>query len=136
MDGQGYWHNRHGKYEHRKSIDYFHSSIRKDDQGFYLCQQLGDRVEKVYFRYEDTALFVFDIIPGRSMTLVLNTGRRLPLDPQKLFIRGDHLYLRDNDDRIKFSESSLMKLSNRLEVKDDQYTIRIGGRIYVIRQDE
>ena len=60
LDAYGRWHNEHGVFEHKKIISYFHSSIRKDAEGYYLFQKHNDHtIEKVYFKYEDTALFVF-----------------------------------------------------------------------------
>jgi hypothetical protein len=57
LDKNGRWHNAHGEFEHKKIIDYFHSSIKRDENGYYLFQKRGDVQEKVYFHYEDTALF-------------------------------------------------------------------------------
>ena len=36
LDAHGRWHNKHGVFEHKKIIDYFHSSIRKDAVGIIL----------------------------------------------------------------------------------------------------
>ena len=62
LDKNGCWHNDAGKFRHKKIIDFFNRSIRKDADGFHLCQLRDNCVEKVYFPYEDTALFVFDVI--------------------------------------------------------------------------
>jgi len=62
LDGNGFWHNREEKFTHRKIINYFHSSIRKDKKGYYLFQVHPGYREKVYFPYEDTALFVFEVV--------------------------------------------------------------------------
>ena len=79
MDGNGCWRNAHGRFRHKKVIDYFHASISRDDDGYFVSQVRDGIVEKVYFRYEATALFVFDVIPGEEVDLVLNTGRRIRL---------------------------------------------------------
>ncbi|PIE62260.1 MAG: MFS transporter permease, partial [Desulfobacterales bacterium] len=69
MNGDGVWHNEHGPFEHPKIIRHFHNSIHKDENGYYLCQEREDVREKVYFPYEDTAIFVFQVIPGNPLQL-------------------------------------------------------------------
>ncbi len=133
LDENGRWHNRHGLFEHRKVIAYFHRCIRKDADGFFLCQQLEDKREKVYFPFEDTALFVFDVSrESTGIVLILNTGKRVKLKPKKLFIQNDGLYMMLGEDRIKFVESGLMKMSDFLECKKDRFWIRFGNRKYRI----
>jgi hypothetical protein len=111
MDRWGNWCNRHGRFEHKKIIAYFHSAIRRDESGYFVSQVNGEVLEKVYFHYEDTALFVFDVTMAQSLRLTLNTGRRLVLDPASLFIRGDALYLQEGTERIKFNQTSMLKMS-------------------------
>jgi hypothetical protein len=113
LDKNGRWHNAHGEFEHKKIIDYFHSSIKRDENGYYLFQKRGDIQEKVYFHYEDTALFAV---------------------PRNLFIRGDDLYMRMGEETIKFAERGLMKISDLLEYDNDQYFIKINNRKYKILQ--
>jgi hypothetical protein len=132
LDGDGRWHNAHGPFQHKKIIDYFHASIQKDQNGYYLFQETEERREKVYFRYDDTALFVFDVIQDDSLLLVLNTGERLPLRPEGLFVENDALYFRRGEERIKFTQRCLMKISDRLEIRDDAYFIRIKSNRYRI----
>ncbi|MBW1695092.1 MAG: hypothetical protein JRJ41_13325 [Deltaproteobacteria bacterium] len=51
LDAFGRWHNEHGTFEHKKIINFFHSSIRKDADGYYLYQKRDDSIiEKVYFK--------------------------------------------------------------------------------------
>ena len=132
LDGDGRWHNAHGPFQHKKIIDYFHASIQKDQNGYYLFQETEERREKVYFRFDDTALFVFDVIQDDSLLLVLNTGERLPLRPEGLFVEDDALYFRRGEERIKFTQRCLMKISDRLEIRDDAYFIRIKNNRYRI----
>ena len=58
LNANGRWHNAHGEFQHKKIIDYFHSSIQKDEKGYYLFQERGNLREKVYFQrrgyYADT----------------------------------------------------------------------------------
>ena len=61
MDGQGVWHNRHGRFRRKKIIDHFNAAIGHDDGGFYVCQERGDILEKVYFSCEDTAYFAVSV---------------------------------------------------------------------------
>lgn len=127
LDRNGRWHNANGPFEHKKIIEYFHASIRRDEGGFHLFQDRGDCREKVYFPYEDTALFVFEVeFDPDAVMLTLNTGRRIELRPEALFVRNDQLYTRLGDDPVKFTERCLMKLSERLAFENGRYYIRIG----------
>ena len=132
LDKNGFWHNDAGKFEHRKIINYFHRCIRKDEHGYHLAQEHGGYREKVYFPYEDTALFVFDVIKEDGMTLVLNTQKRIRLKPKKLFIKQDNLYMHAGDERIKFSEQALIRLAAFMEEHNDDLFIRVRGRRYRI----
>ncbi len=134
LDKNGRWHNVHGKFEHKKIIDYFHSSIKKDQNGYYLSQKREDVQEKVYFHYEDTALFAVDLIKDNDITLILNTQKQVELKPRNLFIRDDNLYMRMGEETIKFTERGLMKISDLLEYDNDQYFMRVKNRRYKILQ--
>ncbi|MGA6924623.1 MAG: hypothetical protein WBY88_03015, partial [Desulfosarcina sp.] len=81
MDGQGRWHNRHGRFGHKRIIDYFNRSIRRDDNGYYVTQVRGEVREKVYFHYADTPIFIVHIIMDSPLRIALNTGETIPLDP-------------------------------------------------------
>ncbi|MFH1102815.1 MAG: MFS transporter permease [Pseudomonadota bacterium] len=133
LDKNGRWHNRHGEFEHKKIIDFFNQSIQRDENGYYLGQTHDDHVEKVYFTYEDSAIFVFDVIKDEGgVNLVLNTKRKILLDPKRLFIEGDFLYVSFNKERIKFTDQAAMKLSDLLEFREGHYLIRIQGIPYSI----
>ncbi|MFZ0131400.1 MAG: MFS transporter permease [Desulfobacterales bacterium] len=128
LDANGCWHNENGKFGNKKIIDYFHASIRHDSDGYFLFQERGTCTEKVYFPYEDTALFVFDVLFGDPVTLVLNTGVRFALEPRKLCVQKDSLYVMVGDQRAKFTDRSLMAVAGLLTVEGDVYVIRQGGR--------
>ncbi len=116
LDKDGYWRNQHGKFRNPKIISHFHSCIQKDEHGFYLTQDHPEFREKVYFPYEDTALFVFDVQEkGQDVILKLNTGLEVPLPPGRLSIHNDHLYMDLAGDRVKFSERALVALSKYLQ---------------------
>ena len=134
LDKNGRWHNANGAFQHKKIIHYFNSSIRKDQEGYYLFQERGGLREKVYFHCEDTALFAVDLVKDKDITLVLNTQNRVKLMPQKLFTQNDNLYMRIGSDTIKFVERVLMKISDLLEFKEEQYFIRVKNRRYRIAQ--
>lgn len=137
MDRRGYWCNRHGRFQHKKIIAYFHASIGRDAGGYFVSQINGDVREKVYFRHEDTALFVFDLKVADDIVLVLNTGRRMPLDPTALFIRHDELYARsDEGEVIKFNESSMVRISRYLTYEQDQCFLCFKGRRFSIPTEE
>jgi len=132
LDANGCWHNRHGRFQHKKVIDYFHASIKKDTHGFYLSQQRDDCIEKVYFPYEETALFVFDVIKGDEIILLLNTKKRVKLVPGQLCIKDDSLYIRTGEDLIKFTDRSMMKIATFLEGREGHYYFAHGGKRYPI----
>ncbi len=134
LDGNGRWHNKFGHFQHKKIIDFFHSSIRKDKDGYFLTQTIDKIEEKVYFHCEDGAFFVFDVINENDLILVLNTGKKIKLKPKKLWIKHDSLYMQDGDEQIKFTEQSLMKITDLIENADRQYFIRIKNRKYGIRE--
>lgn len=132
LDTNGCWQNENGKFRHKKIIDYFHSCIKRDRQGYYLYQENGTQAEKVYFRYEDQALFVFNVIRQDDVTLVLNTKKQIKLKPRKLFIKNDCLYMHLGEEIIKFAEQGLMQIAELLEEENDQLFIRIKDRRYSI----
>jgi hypothetical protein len=121
LDRHGCWRNRHGRFERPAIIAKFHQAIERDARGYYLAQVNGDLREKVYFHHEDTALFVFSLkIDAEQVTLKLNTGRTLPMDPAALFIEGDALYTEADGERIRFADRGLVQISRLLE--DDGHT--------------
>ncbi len=132
LDANGRWHNRHGPFSHKRVIDYFHACIKKDRAGFYLSQERDGILEKVYFPYEETALFVFDVIPGEEIVLVLNTRERLELDPHRLLIKADSLYMRRDDDLVKFTDRSMIKMAEFIEGTGQDYRLVYRGRQYPI----
>jgi hypothetical protein len=136
LDAFGRWHNEHGAFEHKKIINYFHSSIRRDADGYHLYQEReGNIVEKVYFKYEDTALFVFDLEKqedSSEIRLILNTKDEVLLDPKALFIQNENLYMTYAGDRIKFVDRAMLKLADRLTFEHNGYRLEFGNNIYDI----
>ena len=136
LDARGRWHNKHGVFEHKKIIDYFHSSIRKDADGYHLLQKHDDHtIEKVYFKYEDTALFVFDVKPqddSDNIRLILNTKDKIPLVPENLFVQNDNLYMEHAGHRIKFIDRAMLKLAHRLKFDQHRYHLELSGKTYDI----
>lgn len=136
LDRNGCWRNRNGPFRNPRIIDYFHAAIRRDAGGYYVAQEREGVLEKVYFPCEDTALFAVDVAAGEPAEIILNTGRRLSLDPEALSIANDALYLTAGEERIRFTDRALIKLSDRLEFEADEYYIRLGGRRHRIRKKE
>ena len=136
LDKSGYWCNDGGKFRKKKIIDLFHQSIAKDDNGYFVSQTRDDIFEKVYFRYEDTALFVFAVIFKDDIILQLNTGKHLTMNPSMLFIEDDNLYLTDKDEQIKFSERAMIQISSIIEdageENGDHLEININGNRFQI----
>lgn len=132
LDKNGRWHNENGQFEHKKIVNYFHSCIKRDRHGYYLYQANANYAEKVYFPYEDKALFVFDVIRQDDVILVLNTGRQIKLKPRKLFIKNDCLYMHLDREIIKFSEQGLFKIAQLIEEINGRLCIRVKNRRYEI----
>jgi hypothetical protein len=132
LDKAGCWRNAGGKFRNKKVIDYFHASIGKDDAGYFVSHVRDDMLEKVYFKHEDTALFVFDVLTDESVTLVLNTGKKVPLDSCDLYIRNDHLYAWVNNEPVKFSERMMVRLSSLIIEKDGLLFLEWNNKIYNI----
>lgn len=132
MDGRGRWQNRHGRFEHRRIIDHFNRSIRRDEDGYFVTQVRGEVREKVYFPYEDTPLFIVRVSAKAPLRLDLNTGETIPLDPAALFVESDQLYHKMGDARIKFSGRALLAISPYLEEKADGLNICIGDHTWPI----
>jgi len=128
MDRFGRWHNEHGPFEHKKIIDYFNASIRRDESGYFVGQVRENVHEKVYFKYEETPLFVVDVITGDTIVLALNTGATIDLLPDRLFVRNDNLYMSVENDIIKFTDRVLLKLSAHLDIVDDIYYFVVDGQ--------
>jgi hypothetical protein len=137
MDANGNWHNEYGRFEHPKVIRYFNTSIRKDENGYYVYQSTEEYEEKVYFPYEDTALFVVDIIVDADLLFVLNTAEKISPDPDKdrLFIKQDSLYLETAEHLIKFSSHAMVRFSKFIKEKQDTLFANFNEKIWPIAQD-
>jgi hypothetical protein len=66
--------------------------------------------------------------------LVLNTKKKIKLKPRKLFIEADCLYQSEGDERIKFTDRGLLKISDLIEFKNGGYFINVKNRKYKIRE--
>ncbi len=137
MDSQGNWHNESGKITKSSIIRYFNNSIQKDENGFFVVQEIGDRREKVYFPYEETALFAIDLkFKSEGVILRLNTKKELLLNPHDLFVKGDNLYMDHEGGVIKFSERSLVKISKFLKYKDEHTYICLDDSTILLKTIE
>lgn len=135
LDGRGRWRNASGPFRKPRIIDHFNTSIRRDEGGYHLRQERDGLIEKVYFRCEDTALFVREVIRAETVRLVLNTRQELTLEPERLFIENDQLYLHTAaGERVKFTERALMTLADAIELTDDGYRLNLDGRRVPIPQ--
>lgn len=134
MDKNGNWNNEHGKFEHPKIIKYFNSSIKKDESGYYVHQVTDEYEEKVYFSYEDTALFVVDVKEDEDIIFILNNNTTIKLGSGQLFIKEDSLYFQIPEHRIKFSSRALLKISRFMEERNGQLSFTIHGRNYPVEK--
>lgn len=129
LDAEGRWHNQHGPFEHPKVSAYFHACIQRDAGGYYVGQQRDAVYEKVYFRYEDTALFVFGVEEHDAVTtLRLNTGLKIDLNPDDLFVKDDRLYTRTDLGPARFNQKCLLQVAQRIEEQDGDLFITLGGK--------
>jgi hypothetical protein len=132
MDGRGRWQGRHGPFEHKRIIDYFNRAIRRDADGYYVTQVRDNIREKVYFAYEDTPLFVIQVIAQNPIRLLLNTTETIPLDPARLLVEADQLYQLRGDERIKFSDRALIAMAPYLNETKNGLSLRMGDRSWPI----
>ena len=134
MDRFGQWHNAGGRFRHKKIIDHFNASIRKDENGYFV-EQIRETVhEKVYFRYEETPLFVVEVSDNDPIQLGLNTGEIIFLKPDQLFVHADSLYLKKDGECIKFSDRVLMQLSMYIDFDGEAYFFQSGNERHHIPQ--
>jgi hypothetical protein len=136
LDGRGFWYTAKGRFENKNIINHFHSCIRRDANGYFLRQEHRDHMEKVYFHYEDTALFVVHILKDDGIVLVLNTGKKVKLKPRRLFIKGESLYMMLGEERAKFAEEALLRIADHMEDEAGQFFIVVKGRKYRILKEE
>lgn len=127
MDRFGRWHNEGGIFAHKKIIDYFNASIRFDENGYFVEQVRENVCEKVYFRYEETPLFVVDVVMAEPLELMLNTGEAEVLRPDDLFVFQDRLYQKRGDEIIKFNERVLLRLADYIDYDESHYYFKISG---------
>lgn len=132
LDRQGRWHNEHGPFEHPKIIAHFNAAIERDDDGYHLYQKTEYGAEKVYFPYEDCALFGVDLVLDDPVMVILNTGKKIRLMPRRMYVKEDDLYMQAGSDPIKFVGRGLMKISGIMIFEEDQYRIQVAGRTYRI----
>jgi hypothetical protein len=136
LDADGRWRNEDGLFRHKRIIRHFHASISRDTDGYFVSQIRDGILEKVYFHYEDTALFVVRVIAeNRRLLLELNNGGHIHMDPEELFVDSDRLYLRSGADIIKFNQRALFAVSEWIETENDRLYIRVNGNRYLIRDD-
>lgn len=137
MGENGDWFNAHGKLEHPKIIGYFHRSIQKDENGYFLSQQNGAFEEKVYFSYHHTAIFVFEIKEANNhILLILNTGQSVHLDPEQLMEKEDKLFINSENHLIQFNEHAMFKISKYLEEENGQLFLVYQDTRYPIEQNK
>lgn len=129
LDRNGKWHNNQGEFQHKRIIEFFHSNIKNDENGYYVTQKYKGRREKVYFHYEDTALFVFDVVKNEDITLILNTQKRLKLKPKKIFIENDEVYTKVGKEKAKFVGKGMEGVAEFLDY-DNGYWIKVNNRTY------
>jgi hypothetical protein len=136
MDSRGRWCNRHGPFRNPRIIDYFHRSIRRDADGYFVTQVRDGLREKVYFRHGETPIFAVDVRLSHPPLLLLNTKRQIPLEPSSLWIRADTLFMKHGSEVVQFSERVMVKLSSLMEDTPEGLDLRLEGVRHRIREKE
>jgi len=135
MDKDGTWHNEHGTLEHPKIIKYFNQSIAKDDQGYFLSQIINDVEEKVYFPYEETAVFVVDLVKkDAGIKLTLNILETIALNPEALYIKADALFMETDAHLVKFTQKALARMTSFLKETPQGLALNFGRTQTIIRE--
>lgn len=132
MDERGRWCNEHGPFENPRIIERFNRALEHDSQGYFVTQERDGIREKVYFNYVDTPLTAIDIEGRPPHTLILNTRKRLTLDPSALYILRDTLFMRNGKECIRLSERAMVRLAPCLEETARGLTIRVGDKCYPV----
>jgi len=135
MDARGRWCNQHGPFKHKRIIDYFNGAVYKDAKGYHVAQRSNGVLEKVYFCYDETPLFVVALLFDAPIKMILNTRAEIELIPAQLFLRNDNLYYRFGDEFAKFNEHALLKISERLTFDGAQYFLKVGSNRIAIADE-
>jgi uncharacterized protein len=137
LDASGRWFHRGEPVANPRVAEFFHRSIRVDDQGAcYLSNRVDGEEERVYFRAEDTAWFVRRLrlaAPnGAEATLVaaLSTGSEIALAPDGLSQgAGGVLYARLPDgQRARLTSQAACDLGEWLREEGGQVWLVLGAR--------
>ena len=134
MDERGRWCNVHGPFENPRIIDRFNRALHRDTKGYFVTQERDGIREKVYFNYVDTPLTAVAILGTPPQTILLNSRKRLTLDPSALYILNDTIFMREKDERIRFSERAMISLAPFLKETDQGLTVTIGDRCCPINE--
>jgi uncharacterized protein len=132
MDERGRWCNEYGPFENPRIIERFNRALHRDPQGYFVTQERNGIWEKVYFHYVDTPLTAMDVLGKPPHTIVLNSKKRLQLDPSALYILKDTLFMRSGDECIRFSERAMVRLASCLEETPQGLSLRVGDNHYPI----
>ena len=60
----------------------------------------------------------------------------MKLDPEKLIMKNDNLYIQNDEGLIKFNGNALLSLADYMDDVDDQYVINIDGKRHFIPRTE
>lgn len=139
LDENGNWRYGRNPFEDPELARQFFRDIQEGADGSYFVDCEGERC---LVRVADAPSFVeaieVDILesPGQIM-LYLASGVREPLQPETLFTGASGaLYCEDSRGlRTKFLKKAHLDLAKRIQEKDGEYILFLGGRGYRIRQE-
>ena len=67
---------------------------------------------------------------------MLNTGKKVKLKPRRLFVKDESLYIILGEERAKFTEEALLRITDDMEDEAGQFFIMVKGRKYKIPEKE
>jgi len=134
LDREGRWFHDNVEITHKRTIDLFNKSIKKDPAGGYM---LHVGVEYCHIVVEDTAYFVKRVdYDGDRCVLWLSDGEVEDLNPATLRVGDENAMYCDvkgGEFPAKFTRPAYYQLTDNLEETDDGYGIRIGGKVWPIK---
>ncbi len=137
LDAEGRWFYGGEQVTHERLVAFLDRSIRPTVEGGWAVQA-GREVVPV--EVEDTAYFVRGLEEGPDGAFVLlSDGTREPLDPASLEYRGPgRLYCRVKGGRARarFVRRVYNEVVTRLEERDGEYVVPIGGHLVSLREPE
>ncbi|MDZ7579732.1 MAG: hypothetical protein U5R30_03670 [Deltaproteobacteria bacterium] len=115
----------------RSSTSFMRRSVRTP-VGIFYVKTGAIALKRFIFPMRTRRCLFLRLTLSRMAQSVKNTGKRLSLEPRKLYVQNDSLYVADGEQRVKFTERSLMAISGLMTFENENYFITQAGRKYPI----